>query len=146
MYSSYILRFTSLLPTNPRDHNTYKDTFPFCHLTMSVVRFFELVTAEQLQNTHWQVASGCYQNNLFHPSVCSSIGKARHPMAKLVYNLLTMQELRRRLKECNLSAQGSRDQLIRRHQEFVHIYNAQCDSLNPKSGLDAWHRSTIEVL
>ncbi|KAE8298605.1 E3 ubiquitin-protein ligase RAD18 [Larimichthys crocea] len=32
--------------------------------------------------------------------------------------------------------QGSRDQLIKRHQEFVHRYNAQCDSLNPKSAED----------
>lgn len=59
-------------------------------------------------------------------------------MAKLVYNLLSMQELKRRLKECHLSMQGSRDQLIKRHQNFVHIYNAQCDSLNPKSGKNVW--------
>ncbi|XP_068450625.1 E3 ubiquitin-protein ligase RAD18 isoform X2 [Clinocottus analis] len=66
-------------------------------------------------------------------SLRSSLGNARRPMTKLVYNLLSMQELKRRLKECHLSMQGSRDQLIKRHQEFVHIYNAQCDSLNPKS-------------
>ncbi|XP_077459294.1 E3 ubiquitin-protein ligase RAD18 isoform X1 [Stigmatopora argus] len=66
-------------------------------------------------------------------SLRSSFGKTRHPMGKLVYNLLSQQELKRRLKECRLSVQGSRDQLIKRHKEFVHIYNAQCDSLNPKS-------------
>lgn len=54
-------------------------------------------------------------------------------MGKLVYNLLSMQELKRRLKECHLSVQGSRDQMIKRHRDFVQIYNAQCDSLNPKS-------------
>ncbi|XP_075893168.1 E3 ubiquitin-protein ligase RAD18 isoform X2 [Nelusetta ayraudi] len=69
-------------------------------------------------------------------SLRSSIGKTRRPMAKLVYNLLSMQELKRRLKECHLSAHGSRDQMIRRHQEFLHIYNAQCDSLSPKSAED----------
>ncbi|XP_068568042.1 E3 ubiquitin-protein ligase RAD18 isoform X2 [Cebidichthys violaceus] len=69
-------------------------------------------------------------------SLRSSPGNARRPMTKLVYNLLTMQELKRRLKECHLSMQGSRDQLIKRHQEFVHTYNAQCDSLNPKSAED----------
>uniref|UniRef100_A0A3Q4GRM7 RING-type E3 ubiquitin transferase n=1 Tax=Neolamprologus brichardi TaxID=32507 RepID=A0A3Q4GRM7_NEOBR len=57
----------------------------------------------------------------------------RRPMPKLVYNLLSVQELKRRLKECHLSLQGSRDQLIKRHQDFVYLYNAQCDSLNPKS-------------
>uniref|UniRef100_A0AAX7TSN7 RING-type E3 ubiquitin transferase n=1 Tax=Astatotilapia calliptera TaxID=8154 RepID=A0AAX7TSN7_ASTCA len=58
----------------------------------------------------------------------------RRPMPKLVYNLLSVQELKRRLKECHLPLQGSRDQLIKRHQDFVYLYNAQCDSLNPKSG------------
>ncbi|KAI3370121.1 hypothetical protein L3Q82_024912 [Scortum barcoo] len=69
-------------------------------------------------------------------SLRSSIGKARRPMGKLVYNLLSLQELKRRLKECHLSVQGSRDQLVKRHREFVQIYNAQCDSLNPKSAED----------
>uniref|UniRef100_A0A1A7YPJ6 RING-type E3 ubiquitin transferase n=2 Tax=Iconisemion striatum TaxID=60296 RepID=A0A1A7YPJ6_9TELE len=63
----------------------------------------------------------------------SSHIKARRPMAKLVYNLLSIQELKRRLKENHLSLQGSRDQLIKRHQDFVLLYNSQCDSLNPKS-------------
>ncbi|XP_053172049.1 E3 ubiquitin-protein ligase RAD18 [Scomber japonicus] len=69
-------------------------------------------------------------------SLRSSLGKARRPMGKVVYNLLSMQELKRRLKECHLSVQGSRDQLIKRHQDFVHIYNAQCDSINPKAAED----------
>ncbi|XP_060723952.1 E3 ubiquitin-protein ligase RAD18 isoform X2 [Tachysurus vachellii] len=60
----------------------------------------------------------------------------RRPMAKLVYALMTMVELKRRLRECHLSTQGSREQLIRRHQEFIHIYNAQCDALNPRSSED----------
>ncbi|XP_017568139.1 E3 ubiquitin-protein ligase RAD18 isoform X3 [Pygocentrus nattereri] len=64
-----------------------------------------------------------------------SSGK-RRPMAKVVYTLLTMAELKRRLRECHLPTQGSRDQLIRRHQEFTHIYNAQCDALNPRSSED----------
>ncbi|XP_047440026.1 E3 ubiquitin-protein ligase RAD18 isoform X2 [Mugil cephalus] len=66
----------------------------------------------------------------------SSLGTRRQPMGKLVYNLLSVQELKRRLKECHLSVRGSRDQMIKRHQEFVHLYNAQCDSLNPKSAED----------
>ncbi|XP_036008002.1 E3 ubiquitin-protein ligase RAD18 isoform X1 [Fundulus heteroclitus] len=66
-------------------------------------------------------------------SLRSSQGPTVRPMAKLVYNLLSMQELKRRLRDCHLSMQGSRDQLIKRHQEFIHLYNSQCDSLNPKS-------------
>ncbi|KAM3877829.1 E3 ubiquitin-protein ligase RAD18 [Diretmus argenteus] len=62
--------------------------------------------------------------------------RRRRPMKKLVYHLLSMQELKRKLKECHLSVQGQRDQLVKRHQEFVLIYNAQCDSLNPRSAED----------
>ncbi len=56
-------------------------------------------------------------------------------MPKLLYTLITVPKLKKMLKECHLSAQGSREQLVRRHQEFTHIYNAQCDSNNPKSGI-----------
>uniref|UniRef100_A0A8C2UBV0 RING-type E3 ubiquitin transferase n=1 Tax=Coturnix japonica TaxID=93934 RepID=A0A8C2UBV0_COTJA len=57
----------------------------------------------------------------------------RKPMPKVVYNLLSDRDLKKKLKEHGLSFRGSRQQLIKRHQEFVHVYNAQCDSLNPKS-------------
>ncbi|KAM4613291.1 E3 ubiquitin-protein ligase RAD18 isoform 2-T2 [Polymixia lowei] len=69
-------------------------------------------------------------------SLRSSVVSRRQPMGKLVYNLLSVSELKRKLKGCHLSVQGSRDQLVKRHKEFVHIYNAQCDSLNPKSAED----------
>ncbi|OXB61854.1 hypothetical protein ASZ78_001008 [Callipepla squamata] len=57
----------------------------------------------------------------------------RKPMPKVVYNLLSDRDLKKKLKEHGLSLRGSRQQLVKRHQEFVHMYNAQCDSLNPKS-------------
>ncbi|XP_051985647.1 E3 ubiquitin-protein ligase RAD18-like isoform X3 [Xyrauchen texanus] len=59
--------------------------------------------------------------------------RRRKAMPKLLYTLISVPKLKKMLKECHMSAQGSRDQLIRRHQEFTQIYNAQCDSLNPKS-------------
>ncbi|XP_058634676.1 E3 ubiquitin-protein ligase RAD18 isoform X6 [Onychostoma macrolepis] len=60
-------------------------------------------------------------------------GGRRKAMPKLLYTLITVPKLKKMLKECHLSAQGSREQLVRRHQEFTYIYNAQCDALNPKS-------------
>ncbi|KAG8007837.1 E3 ubiquitin-protein ligase RAD18, partial [Nibea albiflora] len=89
--------------------------------------------SQQFVNKH---LDSCLSRGEKKESLRSSLGKARRPMAKLVYNLLSLHELKRRLKECHLSVQGSRDQLIKRHQEFVHTYNAQCDSLNPKSAED----------
>ncbi|KAM9361851.1 E3 ubiquitin-protein ligase RAD18 [Symphorus nematophorus] len=86
--------------------------------------------SQQFINKHLDT---CLTRGEKKESLRSSLGSSRRPMGKLVYNLLSLQELKRRLKECHLSVQGSRDQLIKRHREFVHIYNAQCDSLNPKS-------------
>ncbi|XP_073708494.1 E3 ubiquitin-protein ligase RAD18 isoform X2 [Garra rufa] len=60
-------------------------------------------------------------------------GGRRKAMPKLLYTLITVPKIKKMLKECHLSAQGSREQLVRRHQEFTQIYNAQCDALNPKS-------------
>uniref|UniRef100_A0AAQ4RWN4 RING-type E3 ubiquitin transferase n=1 Tax=Gasterosteus aculeatus aculeatus TaxID=481459 RepID=A0AAQ4RWN4_GASAC len=87
--------------------------------------------SQQFINKHLDT---CLTRGEKKESLRSSPGTARRPMTKLVYNLLSTLELKRRLKDCHLSTQGSRDQLIKRHQEFVQIYNAQCDSLNPKSG------------
>ncbi|XP_067400488.1 E3 ubiquitin-protein ligase RAD18 isoform X2 [Emydura macquarii macquarii] len=62
-----------------------------------------------------------------------SSGHKRKSLSKVVYNLLSDRDLKKKLKEHGLSIQGNRQQLIKRHQEFVHMYNAQCDSLHPKS-------------
>ncbi|KAL2091564.1 hypothetical protein ACEWY4_013827 [Coilia grayii] len=60
----------------------------------------------------------------------------RKPMAKVVYNLLSVAELKRRLRVCELSTHGSKEQMIKRHQEFLLIYNAECDALQPRSAKD----------
>ncbi|XP_064449214.1 E3 ubiquitin-protein ligase RAD18 isoform X4 [Mirounga angustirostris] len=66
-------------------------------------------------------------------SLRSSVHK-RKPLPKTVYNLLSDRDLKKKLKQHGLSIQGNKQQLIKRHQEFVHMYNAQCDALHPKSG------------
>lgn len=86
--------------------------------------------SEQFINKHLDT---CLTRDEKKESLRSNPSKTRRPMAKLVYNLLSVQELKRKLKECHLSVQGSRDQMIKRHQTFLHLYNSQCDSLNPKS-------------
>ncbi|XP_040594267.1 E3 ubiquitin-protein ligase RAD18 isoform X6 [Mesocricetus auratus] len=60
----------------------------------------------------------------------------RKPLPKTVYNLLSDRDLKKKMKQHGLSIQGSKQQLIKRHQEFVHMYNAQCDALNPKSAAE----------
>ncbi|XP_010368205.1 E3 ubiquitin-protein ligase RAD18 isoform X1 [Rhinopithecus roxellana] len=68
-------------------------------------------------------------------SLRSSVHK-RKPLPKTVYNLLSDRDLKKKLKEHGLSIQGNKQQLIKRHQEFVHMYNAQCDALHPKSAAE----------
>nr|XP_060622274.1 E3 ubiquitin-protein ligase RAD18 isoform X4 [Anolis sagrei ordinatus] len=63
----------------------------------------------------------------------ASGGHTKKFLPKVVYNLLSDRDLKKKLKEYGLSTQGTKQQLIKRHQEFVHMYNSQCDSLNPKS-------------
>ncbi|NXK04388.1 RAD18 ligase, partial [Herpetotheres cachinnans] len=89
----------------------------------------EVAIPEQYINKH---LDSCLIREEKKDSLRSSAHK-RKPMSKVVYNLLSDRELKKKLKEHGLSTHGTRQQLIKRHQEFVHMYNAQCDSLNPKS-------------
>ncbi|XP_030138886.4 E3 ubiquitin-protein ligase RAD18 isoform X2 [Taeniopygia guttata] len=89
----------------------------------------EVAVLEQYINKH---LDSCLAREEKKDSLRSSDHK-RKLMSKVVYNLLSDRDLRKKLKEHGLSTSGTRQQLIKRHQEFVHIYNAQCDSLNPKS-------------
>ncbi|NXG45796.1 RAD18 ligase, partial [Psilopogon haemacephalus] len=89
----------------------------------------EVAVPEQYINQH---LDSCLTRDEKKDSLRSS-GHKRKPLAKVVYNLLSERDLKKKLKAQGLSARGSRQQLIRRHQEFTHMYNAQCDSLHPKS-------------
>ncbi|NWX56707.1 RAD18 ligase, partial [Promerops cafer] len=89
----------------------------------------EVAVLEQYINKH---LDSCLTREEKKDSLRSSDHK-RKLMSKVVYNLLSDRDLRKKLKEHGLSTSGTRQQLIKRHQEFVHMYNAQCDSLSPKS-------------
>ncbi|XP_063081260.1 E3 ubiquitin-protein ligase RAD18 isoform X3 [Cavia porcellus] len=65
-----------------------------------------------------------------------SSAQKRKQLPKTVYNLLSDRDLKKKLKEHGLSTHGNKQQLIKRHQEFVHMYNAQCDALHPKSAAE----------
>eukprot|EP00105_Crassostrea_gigas_P042225 XP_019926373.1 PREDICTED: dentin sialophosphoprotein-like [Crassostrea gigas] len=57
----------------------------------------------------------------------------RKPMAKLVYNLMSERDIKKKLKEVGLSTAGDKKTLVRRHHDFVMLYNSECDALKPKS-------------
>ncbi|NXI58461.1 RAD18 ligase, partial [Chloroceryle aenea] len=89
----------------------------------------EVAIPQQYINKH---LDSCLTREEKKDSLRSSAHK-RKPLSKVVYNLLSDRDLKKKLKEHGLSTRGTRQQLVRRHQDFVHVYNAQCDSLNPKS-------------
>jgi E3 ubiquitin-protein ligase RAD18 len=65
----------------------------------------------------------------------------------LNYSILKDQALRKKLTELGISSTGSRALLERRHREWCTIWNANCDSVKPKSrtqllhDLEVWERT-----
>lgn len=68
-------------------------------------------------------------------------------LPKLNYNLLKDTAFRQKLTELGVPSHGSRQQMQRRHMEWINIWNANCDSAYPKArsdllrDLDIWERS-----
>lgn len=68
-------------------------------------------------------------------------------LPQLNYTLLKDNALRKKLQELGIPNWGSRQLLIKRHTEWVDIYNSNSDSSRPRStrellrDLDAWERS-----
>ena len=56
----------------------------------------------------------------------------RKPMPKLIYAIMQEKEIRKRLKTLGLSHQGDKKTLINRHKKYTNLYNAECDSANPR--------------
>ncbi|SPQ25087.1 0767dc3f-4b41-4cad-9f86-f026bbcaf26a [Thermothielavioides terrestris] len=73
--------------------------------------------------------------------------KAPERLPALAYSMLKDSALRKKLAELGLSTSGSRQMLEKRHQEWVTIWNANCDSARPKKrsellhDLEVWERT-----
>jgi E3 ubiquitin-protein ligase RAD18 len=73
--------------------------------------------------------------------------KAPERLPALAYSMLKDTALRKKMSELGLSTAGSRQMLEKRHQEWVTIWNANCDSKNPKrrtellQDLEVWERT-----
>ncbi|KAK5085640.1 E3 ubiquitin-protein ligase rad18 [Lithohypha guttulata] len=63
------------------------------------------------------------------------------------YALYTESSLRKKLKELGISALGNKELMRKRHIEWVNLWNANCDSVRPRSkkellkDLDTWERT-----
>lgn len=76
-----------------------------------------------------------------------STSPAPQRLPQLSYNLLKDNALKKKLEDLKIPAFGPRSLLIRRHSEWLAIWNANCDSSRPRGKpellreLDAWERS-----
>ncbi|XP_077181385.1 E3 ubiquitin-protein ligase RAD18 isoform X2 [Paroedura picta] len=118
--------------TSPKETTRQPET-PSTSATKTITKVECPVCGVPVQELHINKhLDSCLTSDEKKESLRSS-GQKRRFLPKVVYNLLSDRDLRKRLKQYGLSTQGTKQQLIKRHQEFAHMYNAQCDSLNPKS-------------
>jgi len=81
------------------------------------------------------------------PVTKSAIPKAPERLPLLSYSMLNDTVLRKKVSQLGLSTFGSRQLLERRHKEYVTLWNANCDSAQPKSkfelmrDLQVWERT-----
>ncbi|KAL9096937.1 MAG: hypothetical protein Q9165_000901 [Trypethelium subeluteriae] len=85
--------------------------------------------------------------NSAKPSIRSSKShssfKPPERIAELSYGLLTEKALRKKLSDLGIPCWGSRTLLIKRHTEWVNLWNANADSLNPRSKRDLLHQLDV---
>ncbi|KAI7211407.1 DNA repair protein rad18 [Hortaea werneckii] len=68
-------------------------------------------------------------------------------LAELNYSLLKEIGMRKKLEELGIPAWGNKQLMVRRHVEWVNLWNANCDSRQPRtkrellSELDTWERT-----
>ncbi|KAJ5650247.1 uncharacterized protein N7484_003970 [Penicillium longicatenatum] len=63
----------------------------------------------------------------------NSPSKQLDRLPTLNYDLMNPSQLRKKFKELGIPTEGAKDLMKRRHTEWVNLWNANCDSQNPKS-------------
>ncbi|KAL2260602.1 hypothetical protein VTK26DRAFT_5338 [Humicola hyalothermophila] len=90
---------------------------------------------------------GSARMSLQNPPTPTKPQKPPERLPALAYSMLKDTALRKKMAELGLSTAGSRQMLERRHQEWVTIWNANCDSARPKKrsellqDLEVWERT-----
>ena len=80
-------------------------------------------------------------------STSSSLPKPSDRLPELSYSLFNETKLAKKLKELGIPSTGSKQLMIKRHKEWVNIWNANCDSNRPRGKrellqeLDSWERT-----
>jgi E3 ubiquitin-protein ligase RAD18 len=58
------------------------------------------------------------------------------PLPTITYQLLSETQLRKKLRELGIPADGNKQSMMKRHTEWRNLVNANCDSSKPKSKSD----------
>lgn len=103
----------------------------------------------QPQNASAASGSSFASNRMSFQNPPTPTKSQRQPerLPALAYSMLKDTMLRKKMAELGLSTAGTRQMLERRHQEWVTIWNANCDSARPKRrsellyDLDVWERT-----
>ncbi|RMY67600.1 hypothetical protein D0862_15068 [Hortaea werneckii] len=81
------------------------------------------------------------------PSPRQRNARPEERLAELNYSLLKEVGMRKKLEELGIPAWGNKQLMVRRHVEWVNLWNANCDSRQPRtkrellSELDTWERT-----
>ncbi|KAI9667507.1 MAG: E3 ubiquitin-protein ligase rad18 [Bathelium mastoideum] len=124
---------------------------PICNKRMKAEAVFShLDHCEEEQEQDRRKRTRTRTPNSSDPSSAGATSKSSKPperIAELSYGLLTEKALKKKLSELGIPAWGIRALLIRRHTEWVNLWNANADSIHPQSKrellnqLDKWERT-----
>ena len=87
------------------------------------------------------------QSIAYTPLGSMSTDKPRDRLPTLAYSMLSDTALRKKLQALGISSQGPKLLLQKRHTEWVNLWNANCDSRNPRTKrellgeLDVWEKT-----
>lgn len=92
-----------------------------------------LLIQQRHVNSHLDLCLNRTSNKQSQRSSTSSSGRSLPRLPKLCFNIMKEKQLKNKLREYHLPTHGSRQAMMSRLQEFTLQYNAQCDSLVPKT-------------
>ncbi|TKA33794.1 hypothetical protein B0A50_00630 [Salinomyces thailandicus] len=81
------------------------------------------------------------------PSAGQQNTRPQDRLAELNYSLLKENAMRKKLEELGIPGWGAKQLMVKRHTEWVNLWNANCDSRHPRSkrellgDLDTWERT-----
>ncbi|KAF2645630.1 DNA repair protein rad18 [Massarina eburnea CBS 473.64] len=121
-----------VLDSEDEDDEYVPDGFakcPICHTSMKAVLVYDHVPNCSGERTRGRFAA---RNPAPFPNALQSRPKEPPPPAArlsgLNYAMLTETALRKKLKELGIPSSGSKALLVRRHQEWINIFNSNCDA------------------